>query len=257
MASLDPRDIVVAFDMDGTLLDADNNVIGGQETVDALGRLQERGCTMAIGTGRLDHDIICAGERFGLHFANRISQHGAVRVSGGRIEAELLDPASALAIFERIEHAPVRIEINTVSNRYWTSERDPSFPKELYDSHIIKSDMCELIRCQPVVLFLVVGDAADLEPIARMVNETYRDVQAVMSSATSLELMPRGVSKGAALAKMYAGKRIFAIGDAPNDFEMFGKAERSYLVSDVACPVDVVREPSILEALRDIERYLA
>lgn len=61
MSSFDPRDVVVAFDMDGTLLDADNNVIGGEETVDILARLQRRGCTMAIGTGRLDHDIICAG----------------------------------------------------------------------------------------------------------------------------------------------------------------------------------------------------
>ncbi len=81
VSSFDPRDVVVAFDMDGTLLDADNNVTGGEETVDILARLQRRGCTMAIGTGRLDHDIICAGERFGLHFDNRISQHGAVRRS--------------------------------------------------------------------------------------------------------------------------------------------------------------------------------
>lgn len=257
MSSFDSRDVVVAFDMDGTLLDADNNVIGGEETVDILGRLQRRGCTMAIGTGRLDHDIIRAGERFGLHFDNRISQHGAVRRSKGRVEAELLNPEDALEIFNRIEDAPVRIEVNTVSNRYWTSERDPDFPKELYDSHIIKGDLREVIRCQPIVLFLLVGDGVDLEPIARMVGEEYPGVQAVMSSKTSLEVMPRGVSKGSALAQMYAGKRIMAIGDAPNDFEMFGKAERSYLVSDLPCPVDVVREPSILEALKDIEGLLA
>ena len=114
-----------------------------------------------------------------------------------------------------------------------------------------------MIRCQPIVLFLLVGDGVDLEPIARMVGEEYPGVQAVMSSKTSLEVMPRGVSKGSALAQMYAGKRIMAIGDAPNDFEMFGKAERSYLVSDLPCPVDVVREPSILEALKDIEGLLA
>lgn len=245
---------VIVFDMDGTLLDADSNVIGGEETVVLLARLAAGGCTLAICTGRLDHDIVRAGTRFGLTFENRISQHGAVTISGDRLRAELMDKDEAREILAYIEGlgAPVRVEMNTVANRYWHTDRDPDFPKELYDSHVIKSDFTELIECQPVVLFLLVGDERDLAPIAEHVRATCTKTQAVMSSTTSLELMSVNVSKGQAIQSLYPGCDIYAIGDAPNDFGMFDAAKVGYLVSDAPCPYDVVRKPRITEALADI-----
>ena len=48
----------------------------------------------------------------------------------------------------------------------------------------------------------------------------------------------------------------YAIGDSPNDYDMFPIATRSYLVSDMECPYEVDREPSILEALLDAERRI-
>lgn len=89
--------------------------------------------------------------------------------------------------------------MNTVSNRYWTSERDPEFPKELYDSHIIKQDFEEIILCQPVVLFLIVGQTSILEDIAKTVNKQYKRIQAILTSATSLEILSCQASKGLAL----------------------------------------------------------
>ncbi|MBM6907132.1 HAD-IIB family hydrolase [Collinsella intestinalis] len=245
---------VVVFDMDGTLLDADSNVIGGERTVELLGRLQDAGCTMAICTGRLDHDIVRAGARFGLDFKNRISQHGAVMISGSTLRAELMDKDEAREILTYIEDsgAPIRVEMNTVANRYWHSDRDPDFPKELYDSHVIKSDFFELIECQPVVLFLLIGEERDLAPIAEHVRATCTRTQAVMSSSTSLELMSVDVSKGQAIESLYPGCDVYAIGDAPNDYGMFDVARVGYLVSDAECPYDVVRCPSIAEALEDI-----
>lgn len=242
----------VVFDMDGTLLDADNNVIGGEKTLSLLQQLQDGGVNLGICTGRLDHDIVVAGQRFDLHFGDRISQHGAVTVSGDRLSSVLLDKAESHAILAHIEHEPIRIEINTVSNRYWKTDRDPDFPKELYDSHVIRQDYQTLIDCQPVVLFLLIGDAEHLQPIERYVNETYTNTKAVMSSATSLELMSTEVSKGRALNHLYPNSTIYAIGDAPNDFEMLQAAERGYLVSDVACDFEVTRKRSIAEALEDI-----
>ena len=139
-----------------------------------------------------------------------------------------------------------------VANRYWHTDRDPDFPKELYDSHVIKSDFFELIECQPVVLFLLIGEERDLAPIAEHVRATCTRTQAVMSSSTSLELMSVDVSKGQAIESLYPGCDVFAIGDAPNDYGMFDVARVGYLVSDAECPYDVVRCPSIAEALEDI-----
>lgn len=242
----------IVFDMDGTLLDAESAVIGGRRTLDLLTRLQEAGCTMGICTGRLDHDIVRAGQRYGLRFPDRISQHGAVTVSGDRLDARLMDKAEALAILERLEETAARIEVNTVSNRYWTSERDPDFPKELYDSHVICQDFRELIECQPVVLFLVIGDEGELAPIAAWVEAHCERTLAVMSSPTSLEIMSSSVSKGQAVGRLYADHDVYAIGDAQNDFDMLAAARRGYLVSDVPCTLDVTRVPSITEALEDI-----
>lgn len=243
---------VVVFDMDGTLLDADNNVIGGEKTLSLLQRLQEGGVGLGICTGRLDHDIVAAGQRFDLHFGDRISQHGAVTVSGSHMSGILLDKAEAHAILAHIEHEPIRIEVNTVSNRYWKTDRDPDFPSELYDSHIIRQDYETLIDCQPVVLFLLIGDAEQLEPIQRYVTDTCVNTKAVMSSASSLEIMSTEVSKGQALSRLYPNARVFAIGDAPNDFDMLRSAERGYLVSDVPCDFAVERKRDIAEALDEI-----
>ena len=49
---------VIVFDLDGTLLDSQNQIIGGDQTLKYLNLLQNMGCTLAICTGRLDHDIL-------------------------------------------------------------------------------------------------------------------------------------------------------------------------------------------------------
>ena len=49
---------VIVFDLDGTLLGANNEIIGGTETLNCLDSLQQMGWTLAICTGRLDHDIL-------------------------------------------------------------------------------------------------------------------------------------------------------------------------------------------------------
>ena len=51
-------------------------------------------------------------------------------------QATLLDKQDALQIYKDIKTKDIRIELNTVSNRYWKTDRDPDFPKEFYDSHI-------------------------------------------------------------------------------------------------------------------------
>lgn len=252
-------DTAVVFDMDGTLFNTRNEVIGGEKTIGLLTQLQDAGVTMGICTGRLDHDIIRAGKRFNLSFHDRISQHGAVMVTGHRMMSNLLDKEEGYQILNFVSKhkLPVRVELNTVSNRYWMSDRDPEFPKELYDSHIIQSDYSEVIECQPAVLFLLIGELKDLLPIKEWADRVLVKTQAVISSANSLELMARDVSKGQAIEQLYSGKEVYAIGDAQNDFDMYRVAEQGYLLSDIECEYDVIRKPTIKEALQDIvERLL-
>ncbi|MEG0277496.1 MAG: HAD-IIB family hydrolase, partial [Coprobacillus sp.] len=243
---------VVVFDLDGTLLDSHNTIIGGEQTLECLQLLRDKGCTLAICTGRLDHDIIKVDQRYHLNMTHRISQNGAVIHQGSHHEAMLLDKDEAIHIYNEIKTKDIRIELNTVSNRYWKTQRDPDFPKELYDSHIIKDNFEEIILCQPAVLFLVIGEDKQLNAIETYVNSTYTKTCAIRTSQTSLEILHKGASKEHAVELLYPDYDIYTIGDAPSDFGMFTVAKKGYLVSDVECQYECIRKASILDALKEI-----
>lgn len=243
---------VIVFDLDGTLLDEKNNIIGDIKTLNYLNILQNMGCILTICTGRLDHDIIKINEKYQLNIENHISQNGAVYMKNGCLHAHLLHKQEALDIYQFIANQDVRIELNTVSSRYWKSERDPDFPRELYDSHIICQNYEDIILYQPAVLFLIVGKQEQLTQIADYVNTQYHYTKAVMTSKTSLEIMNKEASKGHAIELLYPNSSVYSIGDSPNDFDMFPVSKQGYLVSNQKCQYQCKKMPSILESLEDI-----
>ena len=89
---------VIVFDLDGTLLGANNEIIGGTETLNCLDSLQQMGWTLAICTGRLDHDILKIEEQYKLKIEHRISQNGAVCMKGQQLIATLIDKQEAIII---------------------------------------------------------------------------------------------------------------------------------------------------------------
>lgn len=242
---------VVVFDLDGTLLDEHNRIIGGEKTMQALHELKENGFHLAICTGRLDHDIVKIDEKYHLDIKERISQNGAVIYKEGHVQATLLEKPQAISIARFISQKPVRLEMNTISNRYWSSERDPDFPKELYDSSVIRKDYQDIIPYQPIVLFLVIGEHSILEDIQKEVLEKYEGVSAILSSQTSLEIVHEGVSKGQALKDMYDGYDIYAIGDSQSDQSMSAYAKYFYYASQEPC-VKAIQIDTIDQALEDI-----
>ena len=246
------RNKVVVFDLDGTLLNGNNEIIGGSQTLESLATLKQMGCTLAICTGRLDHDIIKINQSYQLGIEHRISQNGAVINYNNQLESILLDKEESISIYQYLLDKNVRIELNTVTNRYWNSLRDPLFPKELYDSHIVIEDYREIIVCQPTVLFLIIGENNILREIEEYVNTNYRYTKAVKTSRTSLEILHSNSSKGHAIKKLYSDCEVYAIGDSANDFDMFDVAKQGYLVSNIECEKVCHRKASILEALEDI-----
>ncbi len=247
---------VIVFDLDGTLLDSNNQMIGGAKTLACLNTLQQTKCTLAICTGRLDHDIVKICQEYGLDMKHRISQNGAVLYQDNQLKATLLDKQEALDIYHELKTKDIRIELNTISNRYWTSERDPLFPKEFYDSHIIKEDFEDILLYQPAVLFLIVAQEQQLKQIEETINQNYQFTKAIRTSQTSLEIVHSSVSKGEALKILYPDCQIYAIGDSPSDFEMFPFSKIGYLVSNQECHYPCQRKETILEALQDIISHI-
>ena len=108
---------VVVFDLDGTLLDSHNAIIGGTQTLECLSSLHELGCTLAVCTGRLDHDIIKVDERYHLHMTHRISQNGAVINRDDHYQATLLDKQDALQIYKEAAYE-IAVLIKTLAKNF-------------------------------------------------------------------------------------------------------------------------------------------
>ena len=226
---------VIVFDLDGTLLDTKNEIIGGEKTLSLL----------------KDHDIVAINRKYHLGITERISQNGAVIYQGNQLNAALLDKRDAMGIYDLLKEYNVRVEMNTVSNRYWMSPRDPDFPKEFYDSSIIKEDFKDIIPYQPVVLYLVVGEEDYLKEIQTVIKKKFTQVDAILTSKTSLEIVPLHISKGEAIRTMYPEDEVYAIGDSESDLAMLEYAHRFYYVKEEVEGAICVE--SILEALEKIK----
>lgn len=249
------KEVVVTLDLDGTLLAHGNKIIGGQETLDLLSELDQQGAKIVINTGRLDHDIIAIQAMYDFEVSARVSQNGCVVVDDHSAQAKLMDKKEATLVWQQLQqHPEIRTEINTVSNRYWKSPRDPNFPKEYYDSHVIKEHYQPIIEYQPVTLFLCVGQKETLEPIRDFVKENCQDIHAVMTSRTSLEIYQKGVSKGRTIRELYPDAIIYGIGDSENDFSVFENSDVSYMIKADTEVNATHNVESITQALKMIKK---
>lgn len=227
------KEIILTFDLDGTLIDSNNEIIGGDKTISYLKKIQAMGVSLVGNTGRLDHDLTFISDQYDLKIDCRISQNGAVVIDDHIADGKLMDKKEALQVWSFLKNKnSVRSEINTVSNRYWLTPREDFRPKEYYDSHVINENFVDLIKYQPCVLFLCLGPIEDLESIRSFVNTNCEKLSAVLTSNKSLEILQNGVSKGSTLNQLFKDAYTFAIGDSENDHSVFEHADESYYVGE-------------------------
>ncbi|MBO3092982.1 HAD family phosphatase [Schleiferilactobacillus harbinensis] len=250
-----PNDVVLTLDMDGTLVAHGNKIIGGERTIALLSALQQQGCKIIVNTGRLDHDIIAIQNQYHIQIDARVSQNGCVVIDDHSAQARLLNKQEALMVWQFLKPlTSVRTEINTISNRYWKTPRSPSFPKEYYDSHVMVDHFTPVLTYQPVTEFLCVGQTADLNEVRDYVTSHCQLLDAIMTSPSSLEIFPKGLSKGEVLRQLYPSSLIYGIGDSENDFSVFAVSEKSFFVGDHQEDRDgVTLVPTIDVALADIQ----
>ena len=243
---------VLCFDLDGTLINDKNEIIGGEGTINALKKLRNIGYKLVVSTGRLEHDIYYINNRYDLKLNYAISQNGAVINKNEELNAKLLDKDEALNIYEYLKTTDLRVELNTVSNRYWHTDRDPDFPKEYYDSSNIVHDFRNVIEYQPAVLFLVIGESDKVKVVQEHINSNYNKVKAIRTSDSSLEILSEGISKGNTVVELFPNSEIISIGDSENDFSMFELSKKSYYVGKGSCNKATYNCSSIYEALKQI-----
>lgn len=229
---------LVACDLDNTLLDSHHNIT--EACSDTIREFTAAGNLFVIATGRLDHDIVYAEQHIGLAGNYRISQNGAIikdsqnrTLQHYKIAEPVLQP---LAQFLAAMH--IRFEVSDADHRYFPTPRPADMVGEFVDSSIVDVNMAQRIGVDIFPsTFLIFGNETIFAEIRCYVESNFsQEVIAIMTSPTSLEIIPRDVSKGNALTYIQQLEAIgrdktAAIGDSENDVSMFEHAKYSFAMA--------------------------
>ncbi|WOO87969.1 putative N-acetylmannosamine-6-phosphate 2-epimerase [Mollicutes bacterium LVI A0039] len=238
------------IDMDGVLVDEHASI--EPKTMETI---QSGNFMTVINTGRLMHDIDYVIDKYSLNSSFKIAANGAHIQSrtGQDIVVHTLSSDIRNQIYQKLrgpEFSKVRLEVNTINNRYFFTERPSDFPKEFKDSSIV-TNIDQIIDELEVIGFLVIFE--DYQEIADTVSILAKKFEGVVeferSSNTSLEVFSSKASKGSAIKYLKDNKYIdssvktLAYGDSFNDLSMFSEVDTSYAIqgnSEVEGQADIV-----------------
>ena len=228
---------LVAIDLDGTLLNMDKEI--SDRNKQTLKRAMEKGVRVVICSGR-----VFTGARL---YAKEINSSDPIIACNGAIITESYAGRIIYSVYMDTE---ICLKINSICQKHgvyyhvyagdtmlteklgFTSEkyfeRNKFLPPEdRVDIEVVKS-MEEKLRSIPgkVLKFVIVTDDAELLKRVRNDMEQLQEVDVMSSNFDNFEVMSKGVSKGAALARLtdiygIPASQMIAIGDNENDVSMF------------------------------------
>ena len=230
---------LVAADFDGTLLSPDGSI--SPYNKEMIYKAQEAGIIFAAATGRYPENTAQIMEDEGIVCPIIASNGAVVDLSpfGERIHENLMDPASAHAVFEVLESFGEGYYIfgrRTVINRWQIprhiSERDTGHLARLKRrvAYLNGVEACQDALSQPLYKFSVIFDDDD-HPAAEIQQALAHvpGIEMTSSGGRNLEIMPAGANKGEGLKVLsrHLGikpSQIMALGDQLNDLDMLAFA---------------------------------
>ncbi len=228
---------LVAIDLDGTLLNMNKEI--SDRNKQTLKRAMETGVRVVICSGR-----VFTGARL---YAKEIDSNDPLIACNGAIITESHAGGIIYSVYMDNE---ICLRINSICQKHgvyyhvyagdtmlterlgFTSEkyfeRNKLLPPEdRVDIEVVKS-MEEKLKSIPgkVLKFVIVTDDAELLKRVRNDMEQLQEVDVMSSNFDNFEVMRKGVSKGAALARLtdiygIPASQMIAIGDNENDISMF------------------------------------
>lgn len=215
---------LVGLDVDGTILLQDETMSPG--VPEAIARLRDAGHTVTIATGRSWSATRRYVEELGLTAEYVVCSNGAVtmrRVADGweRWHIETFDPTQVLELLrERLPQARYMVELGSGQRLY----------TELLDDWTLDGGMqvpFERLADQPVSRVVVVAPGHDEDDFHRLVADAgLNEVSYAIGWTAWLDIAPRGISKGTALARVrerigHTSSHVLVAGDGRNDLGMF------------------------------------
>lgn len=219
---------LAAVDLDGTLLGPDKQI--GSENAAAVRRLQDKGVTVIIASGRRHQNSVRFQRELGLTGPIIACQGGLIRdgESGNVIEAHFLPQSVTRQIIsdaEKNDMYPIYYHLDHL----YVAERHNRWI-DLYESRVgeraeVLPDL-EQLDGRRALKLVCYGDPVVVAKVRPEMSAHYADKADVFSTEhENLEFMPRGISKATALAKV-AGEygirqeEVLAFGDGENDVAM-------------------------------------
>ena len=242
---------LVALDLDGTLLSEESRLSAAHERV--VGELRQRGCHVAIVTGRPVLTTEWIWRRLRLTVP-------AVCFNGGWVGIPGQEPLAAL----RLEQADVRAILGALEGqggvacgypdeRSWWMDRyalETAGWAERYGTAIEIRPAEFSAWNGPSFKVMYVGDPARMPLVVKHLRGVFHGrYHVVLSQADRLEVLPRGISKVWGLERLasslgVARAEVWAVGDADNDIEMVAWAGHGCAMGH--CP----------DSLRRVARHL-
>lgn len=247
------RPRLVALDIDGTLVDADNAIAPVVET--AVGNAIAAGVHVVLSTGRGLIGTRPVAQRLGLHKPYLVCSNGAV-TARLHPETELLDlvtfdPRRVLdLLLQRLPGVMVAVEEIGVGYRV-----NKPFPAGEISGEIRVQTLEELVS-KPVTRVILREPELQPDDFLDVIDRVgLHGVTYYVGYTAWLDLAPDGVSKATGLAKVAErlGIRqsdVLAIGDGSNDVEMLEWAGRGVAMGNATASVKAVSD-AVTESLAD------
>jgi 5-amino-6-(5-phospho-D-ribitylamino)uracil phosphatase len=220
-----PLDIrMVAIDLDGTLLNDSKQV--STQTLEALRGVVERGVKVIIASARPPRSVRHIYNQLGLD-TWQINYNGALIWDEPANRVIFHRPMNCDLVRDLIEIARSKFDSVLVTceilDRWYTDRFDQSYTTET--GRLFKPDVIAPLDqfCnQPITKLLLLGEKQMIDQLESILIAASTGVTVVRTDPELLQIMDKGVSKGAALqivAEHYQIplENMMAIGDAPND----------------------------------------
>ncbi|MGC9522608.1 MAG: Cof-type HAD-IIB family hydrolase [Anaerolineae bacterium] len=218
---------LIAFDLDGTLMDGDQRI--SPRVRKALSSTVGRGVKVTLATGRMFSATVGYARDLGIEMP-------LICYQGGWIQGLNTDVLRRVTLPQDHAHAALALGQTEGWHRILYADGqlyidEPRYPLRFYEQLLgpnpeIRPDLEQVLEHHEADKVLFVADPDRIPDMGQLLNNRFgQEAEVVRSHAQFVEVVPKGVDKGSALAWLaeYVGvprEATLAVGDQENDLSM-------------------------------------